>query len=494
MIPPGIVAATRTSAACTALWLMLSGCGQEPTADARSPGAAAAPRRTAPIDSALVAAVVDSVMASAMPREHIPGAAFVLVQRGRVVIAKAYGQANAAARRAWTTDATIFPIASISKLFTATAAMQLVDEGRVGLDTDVNRYLRSARVPGTYPQPVTLGHLLSHTAGLDELPGRRVRNASELMPLGRFLATRLVRVHPPGAMTSYSSYGVALAGLMVEDVSGLSYEDFLRQRIWQPLGMTRTTITLAPTDSAALAAAYELDDGKLVPVPYEMYQTPPAGSILSTASDMARFMVAHLQHGRGGDARLLSDSAAGLMHRRRATMHPRLPGWTLGFQENDLNGRRLLEPGGDIGGFSSLLTLMPDEDVGFFVVNHLEGSNLRFGLRQALLDRFFPDARPVEPPAPSRAGAERLRRLAGAYRANIFCHSCPDGGNTQDFAVEANADGSITLWDQRWVEVAPLYFVGADGRGRIGFAEDSAGRIVAVTAGSWKVLERVPAR
>ena len=140
-----------------------------------------------------------------------------------------------------------------------------------------------------------------------------------------------------------------------------------------------------------------------------MYQTPPASSILSTAADMGHFLVAQLQNGRYGSARILSDSAAALMHRQYATMHPRLPGWTLGFQVNDLNGRYLIEHGGDVGGFSSLLTLLPEEGVGFFVVHHLEGSNLRFDLRQAILDRYFPRLRAAEYLVPTR----RPRRSSG---------------------------------------------------------------------------------
>jgi CubicO group peptidase (beta-lactamase class C family) len=435
---------------------------------------------------------VDSILGAGMAREQIPGAAFILVQNGRVVLARGYGRADVAGERPWDPDLTVFPIASISKLFTATAVMQLADRQRIDLDADVNRYLRRVRVPPTYAEPVTAAHLLSHTAGFDELPGRRVRNAAELMPLDRFLATRLIRVHAPGEVTSYSSYGMALAGLLVEDVAGAPFEEYLRREIWQPLGMTRTTITVRASDSAGMATAYELDGSRPVPVPYEIYQTPPSTSILSTTADMGRFMLAHLQGGGLGDARILSDSTAALMHRRRATLHPRLPGWTLGFQENDLNGRRLIEHGGDIGGFSSLLTLLPADGVGLFVVHHLEGANLRFDVRQAVLDRYFPDQRPLQAPTPNPAAAERVRRFAGRYRASIFCHSCPGGGpNVQDFEVVANADGTITAWDERWVEVGPLYFVSGDGRRHLGFAEDKTGRVVALTAGSWRVLERI---
>ncbi len=431
-------------------------------------------------------------MTSGMEEESIPGAAFILVQGGSVVLAKGYGKADLESGRLFSADQTIFPIASVSKLFTATAAMQLVDHKTIDLDDDANRYLESVQVPSTYPMPVTVAHLLSHTAGFDELPGRRVRSASELMPLGKFLSDRLVRVHPPGEVTSYSSYGMALAGLMVEDVGDMPFETYLQRNIWQPLGMTQTSITVPEGARNRLATAYELDGDKPVPVAYEIYQTPPAASILSTANDMGRFMAAHLQGGRDGENRILSAQATELMHRQRATMHPRIPGWTLGFQENDLNGLRILEHGGDIGGFSSLLTLLPEEGVGLFVVHHLESNNLRFEVRQAILDRYFPVTREVKAPVPDPKSSAKLKRFAGKYRGNLFCHSCPDGGpNVQDFEVEANDDGTITVWGDRWVEVSPLYFVGTDGRSRIGFAEDKSGRIIALTAGSWKVLERI---
>ena len=470
-----------------AVMLGLAGC--EPAGENAVPATEVPP----PAQSASLEGIgplVDTAMAAGMQEEHLPGAAIIVVRNGKVVFAKGYGKADLASGRPFTPDRTIFPIASVSKLFTATAVMQLVDSGAVELDADVNRYLESARVPPTHPEPVTVAQLLSHTSGLDELPGRRVRSASELMPLGKFLSQRLVRVHAPGEMTSYSSYGMSLAGLLVEEVSNTPFEDYLRQHIWQPLEMADTSIAV-PGETNRLATAYELDGGKLVPIPYEIYQTPPVASILSTADDMSRFMIAHLDGGRFKDKRILSEAATERMHRREATMHPKLPGWTLGFQEGDLNGLRILEHGGDIGGFSTLLTLLPEHDVGFFIVHHLESNNLRFELRQAILDRYFPDARERKAPAPDPQKAESLKRFAGTYRANIFCHSCSSEQPVQDFEVEANGDGTITVWGDRWVEASPLYFVSLDGKSRIGFAEDKTGRITAMSAGSWKVVEKI---
>jgi hypothetical protein len=244
-----------------------------------------------------------------------------------------------------------------------------------------------------------------------------------------------------------------------------------------------------------LATAYEAEEGKAASVPYEIYQTPPASSIVSTALDMARFMVAHLQKGQYGDARILSDATAELMQQQHATMHPRMPGWAYGFQVGDTNGLRILMHGGDIGGFSTLMVLLPDERIGIYVAHHIEGANLRFVVQRSILDHYFPDRRSPQIAGPRKENAEQLRRFAGTYRANIFCHSCPDGGpNVQDFEVEASGDGTITVWDQRWVPVEPLYFASLDGRQHIGFKESSDGQIVALTAGSWRVLERIRIR
>src|SRR5918994_5088665 len=371
----------------SSLLLILAACGSP----AESPPLQrATSHRSAviPLDSAGLSRVLDSAMAQGMARDSIPGAAFVLVKNGRVVLARGFGHADAEARRAWNPERTIFPIASITKVFTATAVMQLVDQGKIQLDSGVNRYLTSVRVPSTYPQPVTPAHLLSHTAGFDEIPGRQAGSPAKVIPLGRFLGSRLVRVHRPGEMTSYSSYGMALAGLLVQDVSGLSFEDYLQRHIWRPLGMTRTSLRRPEGKDSAFATAYQLEDGKPQTIPYEVYHTPPTASIVSTLADMARFMASHLHNGHHGPTRILSDTAAEKMHRQYVTMHPRVPGWTLGFQVNDLNGRRIIEHGGDIGGFSSLMTLMPDEGIGFLVVHHFEGGNLRFDIRQLILHRY----------------------------------------------------------------------------------------------------------
>ena len=157
-----------------------------------------------------------------------------------MLFTRGYGKADVKNDEPVVADETLFRIASTSKLFTATAVMQLVEQGKVDLDTDVNDYLKDVKVPDTYPgRPVTLRGLLTHTAGFEEhFTGSEARTAAEVVPLGKYLAEDMpARVRPPGEITSYSNYGMALAGHVVEEVSGESFDRYVKENIFNPLGM-----------------------------------------------------------------------------------------------------------------------------------------------------------------------------------------------------------------------------------------------------------------
>jgi CubicO group peptidase (beta-lactamase class C family) len=210
----------------------------------------------------------------------------------------------------------------------------------------------------------------------------------------------------------------------------------------------------------------------------------------ATASDMARFMAAHLSGGALDGIRVLSDSSTAAMQRRQLTMHPRMPGWGLGWQEDELRGWRLVQHGGDVAGFSALLTLVPSRNLGIFVVSHREGSDLRFVVRDALLRELLP-ARDGEPAAVTSARATHAGDYVGRYRASVACHTCPGGGPpVPTLDVAAKSDGSLTTSGQRWVEIDTDLFQGENGR-RIGFRRDAAGHVTHLTMGSWKVMERL---
>jgi hypothetical protein len=286
---------------------------------------------------------------------------------------------------------------------------------------------------------------------------------------------------------------MALAGVLVEDVSGMGYAEYLERELFAPLDMGHSTINVPSGDRGrALATPYERNDDGVGPARYEWYHTTPTSSLVSTVEDMGRFMAFHLEATPPRTGRpVLSPATIRDMAAPHATVHPAIPGWGYGWQLSDANGRRIVEHGGDISGFASLLTLLPEEQFGFVVAHHLEGSNLRFALRRAILDRFFPDRRsplrPVEVPS-------GLAEFAGTYLANNYCRSCPTGAATaQRFLVSANPGGWLELWGDRWREAGSLLFVSEDGRRTIGFGRDSSGGIGALSAGAWRVLERAPA-
>jgi CubicO group peptidase (beta-lactamase class C family)/ketosteroid isomerase-like protein len=440
-------------------------------------------------------ALLDSVVPAAMAAERIPGAVVTVVSGGRVIFSKGFGFADLETRRPMT-DSTIIRIGSISKVMTATAVMQLVDRGRVQLDSNVDVYLRDLRIQTRYRAPTTVRHLLTHTAALDEIrPGPLAENETSLLPLREYLRARLVQYAPPGKATAYSTYGLSLAGVIVEDVSGIPFERYLVDSIWRPLGMTRTWVTVPEAMRSRAATPYDVQGDSAVRAPWEWYHTTPASAMNSTAADMARFMMAQL----AGRSAVLSERTTREMQREQITMHPMLPGWGLGWQQIRRGGdERGIQHGGDVAGFSSLLTLLPARNLGVFVVSHREGSELRHVVTRALLDRLAPARDPAaatrpESMHPSREVAARaVARYAGHYRSNIVCHSCANPRRMTEIDVVANQDGTLSAFNDKFVEVSPRFFRSEDGSGRFGFHEDSLGRITHLTGGSWLVFERVP--
>ena len=268
--------------------------------------------------------------------------------------------------------------------------MQLVEQGQLDLDEDINSYL-DFEIPASYPEPITLRHLLSHSAGFeDRALGIFVASPAELMPDSEWLPANLpARVRPAGEVSSYSNYGAALAGYIVEHVSGEVYDDYIEGHILEPLGMSHTSTRqpLTPALADGLSLGYVYTDGRFEPRSFEVLQTAPGGSASSTATDMAAFMIAHLQDGRYGSSRILSEATAQQMHSTLFTHDPRLHGgYAYGFAEAERNGLRIISHGGDTQFFHSQLMLVPSENIGLFVAyNTLGTENLPGDLTQAFL-------------------------------------------------------------------------------------------------------------
>jgi CubicO group peptidase (beta-lactamase class C family) len=258
------VAALLTLAALAGGTGCIASAAEQPASSAASADETGAAER----EARQVAAVVDPLIRADIAATGIPGAAFVFVSDGRIVYQQGYGVSDVASRTAVDPETTVWPIASITKVITAIAALQLVDQGRVDLDADLNRYLKRVRVPAQGYPPLTLRHLLTHTAALDELPGRQFdgRTAPDL---GAFLDGRLLRYRAPGLLTACSTYGMALAGVLVEDVSGQRYADYVMQRVLRPAGMRHARVMATLGDEKGVATPYDVEDGKAQAIPYE---------------------------------------------------------------------------------------------------------------------------------------------------------------------------------------------------------------------------------
>lgn len=431
----------------------------------------------------------DRFFAREMPRWHIPGAAFVLVKDGKVVFSKGYGYADVENQTPVVPGQTVFRVGSVSKIFTATAVLQLVESGKLDLSANVNQYLTKFKLQDPYPQPVTLAELLTHSAGLDaSVIGIATKSPAQVTPLEEFLARKMPPVMMlPGTIYSYSSFGVALEGYLVQKMSGEPFDAYIDKHILLPLDMRDSGFQLTPQLAARLATGYEYHRGRYTEQPIDYFNIPPAAGLYSTAADMAHFLIAQLQDGQYDGSRILNEASAREMHRRQFTDDPRLAGRTFGFYERFVNGRRAIGHGGNIRGFASLLMLLPKEHVGFFLAFNRDESRFEDSLINSFFNRFYPEAEDDAPPERVRLPAAELNKLAGSYRSNPYSRLTFEKLVTLywQFRITANPDGSLEFHypqefkpSARWTPLAPDYFLCGDGQGHAVFDFDSGGDVV----------------
>ena len=401
-----------------------------PSRPVSAPAAEIAPAGAPPArglrDRAELEAFMDGVMAAQLRDHHIAGATVSVVKDGALFFAKGYGASDVRQQRSVVADSTMFRIGSISKLFTWTAVMQLVEQGKLDLNTDINRYL-DFKIPETFAQPITLTHVMTHTPGFEEDPRDLfTEDSSHITPMGKWLPAHMPkRVRAPGTYSSYSNWATATAGYIVERVSGMPFDDYVEKNILEPLGMTQTS-TRQPLPAQFDARCLAGTSGRAAttcPHKWEIITGAwPAGSVSSTATDMAKFMIAHLNDGEYNGRRILSAATAEKMHARVFTHDPRLNGFAYGFYEKSSHGVRIIGHGGDTQWFHSDLALIPSDKVGVFVsYNTNTGSQLSFSPFLAqFLDHYYPEPRPV---VASKATKEQLQRFAGEYTANRMSYS-----------------------------------------------------------------------
>lgn len=449
---------------------------------------AIAPAGQATLTRADLEAWLDGYMPFALARSDVAGGVVVVVKDGQVLLQKGYGYSDVAKRKPVSPEATLFRPGSVSKLLTWTAVMQLVGEGKLNLDADVNTYL-GFKIPAYNGKPVTLRNIMTHTAGFEEsVRYLIISDPQRMMSLGEFSRLSLpARVFAPGTTPAYSNYATALAGHIIERASGLSFDDYIDQRVLQPLGMTRSSFRqpLPANLRPLMSQGYLGASGE--PKPYEYVVAAPAGSLAATGADMGKFMIAHLANGRG----LMSPQTARLMHESRLTLLPPLNRMALGFYETNINGHRAIAHGGDTQYFHSYLWLFQDDNVGLYISVNSEGvPGSSRAIREALFtqfaDRYFP-APQAGGRVPDAVAREHARMMAGSYtnsrgsftsflRILDLVGQAKLGVNDRGELVAAPVTG-LADQQRKWVEIAPFVWRDAASGERLA-AKVENGRVV----------------
>ncbi|MEM8497943.1 MAG: serine hydrolase domain-containing protein [Pseudomonadota bacterium] len=359
------------------------------------------------IDRADLSAFMDGFIDSRMEDYDTVGATVSIVHQGDIIFSKGYGFDDKKRGRLVDPDRSLFRPGSISKTLTWTAVMQLYEQGRLDLGANIQDYLPELKLDLAFDKPITMLDLMAHQPGFeDSFLGHLFEASSEdRISLREYLQTHQpVQVYSPGTISAYSNYGVGLAGLIVANISGLSFEEYIEQFVTGPLGMSNTTFREPLSGRPDMkgmpehlvnnvSKAYQAIGGGHTEFDFAYIgNLGPAGSVSTTANDMAIWMLTHLGNGAYHDARILKESTAIQMHSQHQTNHPKFPGMAHGFIESDINGYRSYGHDGGTVRFVSILRIIPELELGLFVSTNT-GSQYGFslkGLPRKLVERYFP--------------------------------------------------------------------------------------------------------
>ena len=456
------------------LWaflLLLSGALQgNAFAQATSNAAVVAPAAQV-LSAADVETWLDGYVPYALHSGDIAGAVVAVVKNGEVLFEHGYGYADFDKRVPVDPKLTLFRWGSVSKLLTWTAVMQLVEQGKLDLDADVNQYL-DFKIPPREGKPVTLRNIMTHTGGFEErLKGLIGVEADGVMPLDQFVKLYIpARIFPPGETPAYSNTATAIAGYIVARVAGVPFDDYIDKHLFEPLRMQNSTFRqplpapLKPNVSNGYRVA------SLPPKGFEIVGPAPAGSLSASGEDMTHFMIAHLQKGRYGSGQILKEETAEQMHTTALTILPRVNRMELGFYEDNYNGHRVIAHGGDTQWFHSDLHLFIDDGVGLLISMNSVGKGgaaqeVRSQLFHEFADRYFPAPAP-DGKIDEKTAAEHARMIAGRYSVSrrVDTSFVSLLYLAEQATVTDNGDGTISVSSAtspsdvplKWREIAPL--------------------------------------
>lgn len=411
-----------------------------------------------------IATFFDRYMAAKMTKLEAPGGAMVVVRNGRTILAKGYGVADLRSRQAVNVDRTLFRAASASKILPWLLTMQLAEEGRLNLDRDVNAYL-DFTIPEAFGRPITMRHLLTHSAGFPE-HFHGLFDANQSVPLGERLRENIPeRVYAPGSTVSYSNYGAALAGYIVERLRGSRWEQVVKARLFGPLGMNRSTVSqpVPSTLKRDLASTYFYGSDRP-----EVFRTSlaPMGALTASPTDMGKLLLLLMNRGRIGERRILGEATVDRMLSLQQPLAPGLPdGLGLGLMVGSYRGVRFAGHAGNMSSLATDLELLPEHGLGWYYVFNSQGPaeqarHVRDDLLKVAITSFAaPTAAPIR-----RVAGSSAKDVAGSYLSSRRIHSGPlmFSALLNTTKVTAEQDGSLSIessgFRTRWIPTGPDRF------------------------------------
>jgi CubicO group peptidase (beta-lactamase class C family) len=360
----------------------------------------------------------------ALKQTGTPGVAIVIVREGKVEWQVALGLADVAAKKPMTTK-TLMRLGSVSKGFVALAALKLQEEGKLKLTDTLRQWVPECPIanPWEATDPVRLEHLLEHTSGVPEMDTHEyAHNDPKPVTMAESLAfdpkNRHVRWRP-GSRKAYSNYGTQLAAAIVEKAAGQRLEDYVRENLFLPLGMTTAGYFLTPEAEKTLATTYRRGDGRIMPYSHIVYRA--AGAVSASIEDMTGYLRFHLERGSLDGRRILGEESMDRLEVPR-TMPAVKVGVTTGY--GLLNGAAFTKGyeahghGGEVDGAQSLMGYIPELGIGRVILINSNDS-AAMGWIRWLVDGYIErEIQGVEPPAAATLSADAMRGLAGYY-ANV---------------------------------------------------------------------------
>ncbi|GGF98057.1 hypothetical protein GCM10010912_48490 [Paenibacillus albidus] len=438
-------------------------------------------------------AFADRFFSQPQIQKQLTGAAVVLVKEDRVLFQKGYGYADLAKKTPVDPGKTVFRVASISKSFTATAVMQLAEQGKIDLNGEVGAYLGNLKIPNQTNQRLTMDHLLTHTTGFDYSDPPSSVNRGSNIALSTFVEQYVPNiVRNPGEAYRYDNYAFNLQGYIIEKISGQPFSRYISQHILEPLGMNSSSFSITPEQRAFLATAYTASK-EAIPEYGSVPSESPDGGMLSTGGDIAKFMIAHLNGGSAGGARILQEQTVRKMQETRHSIHPGMQGEAYGFEtfyQNSYNGQSVIGKAGDLPGYHSWMWLMPEHKIGGFIVVNGDGADVKEAFFKAFMDHFYPKTTVAK--SQVKTSSLDLGRLAGIYtdlRIPLWT-----------FRVTIPGDGQLEIKDiggtHKLREIEPLLFEDELGN-KAGFKANASGEIAYLyynKVDSWAQKRPLPER